>query len=74
MFLRNDDVLVSGGGKDNTIRLWDTSTGQELSVISGHTSSVRTLAFLSDSRILASAGNDGTIYLWDRKKIVPSET
>ena len=74
MFLCNDDVLVSGAGNDNTIRLWDTFTGQEIRILTGHTAPVRTFAFMSDSKILASAGNDETIFLWDWDRIAPQIT
>ena len=41
------------------------ATGEQLSVFKGHTSSVFSVSFSSDSKILASGSGDKTIRLWD---------
>ena len=53
----------------STIHLWEVSTGTDVRTISGHESKVYSLAFSSDSQILASSG-ENVISLWD----VRSET
>ncbi len=58
----NGDTLASGSD-DGTIRLWDTSTGTQISSIPS--SKTDTLAFSMDGKILASINNSVSIQLWD---------
>ena len=57
--------LLASGSTDNTIRLWDTTTGTELRALKGHTRPVLALTFARDGRALASGSADQTIRLWD---------
>lgn len=73
-FSPDGTILASAGGvrfvdgqrvNDKTIRLWNWQTGQETRTLTGHTSSVESLAFHPNGQILTSAGVDSTIRLWD---------
>ena len=50
---------------DNEIHLWDLRRLEYLEPLSGHTDSVRTLAFGPGGLTLASGGDDGTTVLWN---------
>ena len=58
---------MASAGWDNTIRLWDVATGEELSVLRGHESGVLSVTFSPDGQRLASAGEDKTIRLWETR-------
>ena len=55
-------VVATGIG----IWLYDTTTYQEIGLLTAHTSEVNCLVFSPDGNILASGGEDGTILLWHR--------
>jgi len=53
------------GAKDNTARIWDTSTGKELLVFSGHTQSVWPGSWSPDGKRVITGSNDDTVRIWD---------
>lgn len=62
-----DGTLVATGSNDETVRIWDARTREELLVLHGHRQYVKYLAFSPDGSMLASASGDTTIRLWDTK-------
>ena len=60
-----DGKMLASASDDNTVKLWDPSTGKEIKTLSGHTDWVRGVSFSPDSKMLASAGGDNTVKLWD---------
>jgi hypothetical protein len=60
-----DGQLLVSGDFDNTVRLWQVATGQELRNLTGHTKPVMAVAYLPIGRAVASGGLDGTIKFWD---------
>ena len=62
-----DGKKLASGSNDATVRLWDTNSADELSVLQGHADNGWTtvLAFSEDGKMLASGGTDKTVQLWD---------
>ena len=60
-----DGTKLASGSKDKTVRLWNTTTGDELAILRKHTGWTNVLAFSPNGERLASGGTDKTVHLWD---------
>ncbi|MBP3957321.1 WD40 repeat domain-containing protein [Gemmata sp. G18] len=60
----NGKTLVSVSN-DNSVRLWDATTGRLQKVLEGHTSWVGSVVLTPDSAQAVTAGGDNTIRVWD---------
>ncbi len=65
-----DGRRLASGSDDNTVRLWDVSSGKLIRLLGSHQSSARSEAFSPDGRWLASGSYDKTVKLWE----IPSGT
>ena len=59
-----DGKILASGSYDNTVKLWDVKTKQEITTLTGHSDDVESVAFSPDGKTLASGSRDDTIKLW----------
>src|SRR5262249_60623257 len=67
-----DGTRLASASYDQTVKLWDAASGQELRALKGHTGVVHSVAFSPDGTRLASAGSDLTVKLWDARPLTPA--
>jgi WD40 repeat protein len=60
-----DGRFVVSDSFDNTVRLWELSSGRCLRAFEGHTDSVDSVAFSPDGRFALSGSRDRTLRLWE---------
>jgi WD40 repeat protein len=62
-----DGRRVASASTDNTVKVWDTKTAQEVFSLKGHTAPVGGVAWSPDGHHLSSASSDKSVNVWDAK-------
>jgi hypothetical protein len=65
VFSKDGQILISSG-RDNTIRLWDMTTGLPVNILQGFTDRL-SVDISPDGRLLAASSSDDTIRLFDMR-------
>jgi hypothetical protein len=60
-----DGSRIASASKDQTLRVWDAATGQEVRTLTGHSGTVQCVAFSPDGTRIASASEDSFVKVWD---------
>ncbi len=60
-----DGSWLAAAGMDQTVRLWEAETGNEVRTLAGATGEVNSLAFDKDGRSLVSGNGDGSMTVWN---------
>ncbi|MGM3307924.1 protein kinase domain-containing protein [Anabaena sp. WFMT] len=60
-----DGNTLASAGRDQVIKLWNTSTGGLIKILTGHSDWINSLAYSPDGKILISGSRDKTIKVWN---------
>jgi len=60
-----DGKRLASASQDQTVKVWDPTSGERILSFKGHTNGVNTVAFSPDGKRLASSSDDGTVKVWD---------
>ena len=62
-----DGRQLLSGSYDNSARLWDVATGNELQALKGHSWWVWAAEFSPDGSRIVTAGQDGKAIVWEKQ-------
>jgi hypothetical protein len=63
--LSSDGRAALSGSSDQTVRVWDLTSGRCTAVLEGHTNLVSSVALSSDGWAALSGSDDNTVRVWD---------
>jgi len=63
-----DSKYILSGSYDNTLKLWDVSSGKEIKTFTGHTARVNSVDISPDGKYAVSGAENKVIIYWDIKE------
>ena len=60
--------FIASGSEDNTVKLWDVTTGKVVRTLVAHRGYITALDFNASGDMLVTASKDNTIRIWDVRK------
>ncbi len=63
VFSPNGKLVVTASG-DNTAKVWDVATGEEVYTLAGHVGPVNSAVFSPDGKLVVTASDDATARTW----------
>ena len=60
-----DGQYIASAGDDQTVQVWNATTGDTIITYRGHSDWVRAVAWSPDGQYIASAGADRTVQVWN---------
>ena len=60
--------FIASGSEDNTVKLWDVTTGKVVRTLVAHRGYITALDFSASGDMLVTAAKDNTIRIWDVRK------
>ncbi len=54
----NDDKYIISGSNDNSIKIWERETGNDIQTLKGHRQEVSSVAFSKDDKYIISGSWD----------------
>jgi hypothetical protein len=60
-----DGSRIASASRDQTVKVWDVGTGQQVHTLTGHSGVVWKVAFSPDGSRIASCGDDRKVRVWD---------
>jgi len=67
----SDQKKLIAGFENSSIRIFNTTTWEQIAILQGHTYGVNAISLLQNDRFLASASYDGTARLWNLDTNLP---
>jgi WD40 repeat protein/predicted transcriptional regulator len=69
-----DGKRLASASNDNTVRIWNVTSGEEIATFNGHGEVVRTVRWSPDGTRIASAAEGGGIMIWDPETLTELES
>ena len=60
-----DGTRIVSGSSDDTVRVWDATSGEEVAILAGHRNLVFAVAYFPDGARIVSGSGDNTLKIWD---------